>query len=627
MRRSAQTLGTIVATVGMLVATSGATPARQPPPRPLAEHPGNVFLAGEPAFLNLSDQLEGLWELRDAEGRVARQGQGPMTALPISNLAVGYYEFHRPSPGADDPIALAVLAPLRRPTPTDSPLGVDTSMAWFYTEDQQPSVASLCALAGMNWARDRFDWAATEPQAGKPISAEHYDRSVHAETAARLKVLQVNHTTPAWAGTDGHRFPLDLRETFYFHRRLAAHWRGEVLAFEPWNEPDLETFGNHTAGEIASFQKAAYWGVKAGNPRAIVCLAPLVYRRPHRLEEFRANEVWPYFDTFNFHHYVPTDRYPKLYADFRSASGGRPVWVTEACLPMEWAGDAGRQEPESPRGQAERVGRLLASALHEGPALVNYFCLPHYAEGTTQYGLLRRDLTPRPAYVALAAAGRLLAAARPLGRQNSEATNVHAYWFRARPDGRRRDVLVCWSEGEGRLSLPKPPIEAFDYLGREETARGQTTKLSPSPQYLVFPRGTASKVRPEPPPAAAPFLREKPCPLVLQAVWPPARTLPDGFGYRVEREESIPLFLYHFGNRAARGTVRVTAPWPTPLTTELTIHPEERIPLWLSLRNLPFRASDTNRLVELEGDFGPLGRTRLAFRVSIIDAARTGTSP
>ena len=57
-----------------------------------------------------------------------------------------------------------------------------------------------------------------------------------------------------------------------------------------------------------------------------------------------------------------------------------------------------------------------ALAIHEGAQAVFYFMLPHYVEGQTQFGVLRPDLTPRPAFVALAAAGRLLADAKPLGQ-------------------------------------------------------------------------------------------------------------------------------------------------------------------------------------------------------------------
>src|SRR2546430_11105371 len=46
--------------------------------------------------------------------------------------------------------------------------------------------------------------------------------------------------------------------------------------------------------------------------------------------------------------------------------------------------------------------------------------LPHYIEGQTQFGILHEDLTPRPAFVALAAVGRLLCDARPLGTWESD---------------------------------------------------------------------------------------------------------------------------------------------------------------------------------------------------------------
>ena len=47
-----------------------------------------------------------------------------------------------------------------------------------------------------------------------------------------------------------------------------------------------------------------------------------------------------------------------------------------------------------------------------------YFILGHYVERTLQYGLVHTDLTPRPAYIAFAAVGRLFNGAKPLGRVN-----------------------------------------------------------------------------------------------------------------------------------------------------------------------------------------------------------------
>ena len=82
-----------------------------------------------------------------------------------------------------------------------------------------------------------------------------------------LKILQVNHISPPWAAKDPTHFPDDLRDVYNFYRGLAKRWNGLADAIEPWNEPDLDIFGGHTGCEIASFQKAAFLGLKAGDPQ------------------------------------------------------------------------------------------------------------------------------------------------------------------------------------------------------------------------------------------------------------------------------------------------------------------------------------------------------------------------
>ena len=168
----------------------------------------------------------------------------------------------------------------------------------------------------------------------------------------------------------------------------ARDWQGQVLAFEPWNEADIPQFGGHTGAEMASFQKAAYLGLKAGNPRVTACLNVFASTRPSILADFHDNQAGPYLDTFNLHHYAGTDAYPGIYSAFRAVSAGKPLWVTECNVPVPWSGDPRAQEPSDRdlRVQAERVATVYAASLFEGAAATFYFMLPHYAEGQTQSG-------------------------------------------------------------------------------------------------------------------------------------------------------------------------------------------------------------------------------------------------
>ena len=77
------------------------------------------------------------------------------------------------------------------------------------------------------------------------------------------------------------------------------------------------------------------------------------------------------------------------------------MWLTECCLPVPWSGDKRVQEPTATdlRVQAERVIKVYTLSIHEGSAATFYFVLPNYVEQQVQFGLLHKDLTPRPGYL------------------------------------------------------------------------------------------------------------------------------------------------------------------------------------------------------------------------------------
>ena len=66
-----------------------------------------------------------------------------------------------------------------------------------------------------------------------------------------------------------------------FMRRLAAHFRGRVGAYEIWNEPDEGIFweGEATPDAYAALLKPAYSAVKSADPAAKVGVGGLVGQR------------------------------------------------------------------------------------------------------------------------------------------------------------------------------------------------------------------------------------------------------------------------------------------------------------------------------------------------------------
>jgi hypothetical protein len=602
---------------GVIFSAAAAEPIRTIP-RPLPSHPGNIFLVGETVTVPAPPGETNTWHAVDYEGRTVASGKVENGMAALGHLAAGYYEVTGDTQTNARGVSVGVLEPLRAPTPPDSPIGIDVAMAWCFRPDQWAAAASFCQLAGMNRVRDRASWPELEPKRGEMAANNRYDDALKLQDEMGLQVLTVSHIAPAWANTNATRMPLDLRDAYNFYRELAKRWRGKVETIEPWNEADIIEFGGHTGDEMASFQKAAYLGLKAGNPEMPVCENVFAIRRGTTLHNFNDNEAWPYFDTFNLHHYEPFTNYPKMYADFRAVSAGRPMWVTECSWTVHWSGDDQLKEldADNTRTQSERVPKTYALALNEGAKAIFFFMLPHYSERNIQYGLLHADLTPRPSYVALAAVGRFLADAQPLGRVQVPDNVVQGYLFRAQPDGHEADVLVIWytSEGEKDYELPQQPEAIFDLLGRPVPVTGKSLKLTRAPQYVLLAKDSRPVLLP--PVKSPPFLPGKPGVVVLQALLPVSDIDLQKSGYKlaVGQTNAVPVFLYNFGTTKVQGKLRVTAPpeWSVNFPAEVELEPGERKELTLALANA--KSWDKAATVGIKGDFGTVGEPVLSMR-------------
>ena len=612
-----------VGLVGLLIQALPVRAGERSIPAPDPGHPGNVFLEDERVQVPLPAGGGADWRLLDDEGREVRRGTAEAGEARPGRLPVGWYELTTEGNGGGTKrsVSLAVLARLRAPTPRSSPIALDVAMAWFYPTNRMSDAAKLCALAGVNWVRDRLSWPEMEPRPGEFAGPNRYDASAARQSAAGLQPLQVIHVSPAWANTNTARFPADLRDAFRFYRAMAQRWSGQLRAFEPWNEADIRDFGGHTGAEIASLQKAAYFGLKAGDSRLLVCQNVFAINRSATLEEFAANAPAPYFETMNLHHYIAFDAYPAWYAAFRAIASGRPLWVTECAMPVKWSGDPELKEPAAAdlRVQSERVAKVFAGALHEGAEQVFYFLLPHYAEGQTQFGIVRADLTPRPAYVALAAAGRLLADARPRGRIEPGDPGVRAYLFDARPDGQRRTVLVAWTTNQSaRLELPVAPAAAFNLLGQPLVVNGRALELTSAPRFAILPAAASLRgLAITPPPVPNHDRPGKPCPIVLQLRSTAAEVDFDKSVRWVREGEAqvLPVRVYNFSGRAARIQLRLLeapADWAVELPSTLSLAGDVDADLPVRISPSAGAGQVGMQRIRVEADAGRLGRAVLA---------------
>ena len=590
-----------------LLAAGAGQPHREIPV-PLPGHPGNIFLAGENVVVPIPATLG--WVLQDYDGRALGSPRIVNGAAQLGNLPVGFYRLVRPAEPKAEWVSIGVINRLKQATSFTSPICIDAAMAWFYKDPLQIKNASnLCALAGVNRVRDRLAWGEIETARRVFPQNTRYDASLHIQAAAGLQTLTVNHQSPAWATTDTEHFPPDLRDIYGFYKMVSARWKATAGAIEPWNESDIEGFGGQTGTEMAALQKAGYLGLKDGNPGITACLNVWAQHIRSKLQDFNENHAWAYFDTYNLHHYEDFEAYPGLYADHRAISAGKPLWVTECAVPVRWSGDPLRKELSDLdlKLQAERLAKVYACSIMQRASAVYYFILGDYVEGQTQFGIIRKDLTPRPAYVALAAAGRLLADAVPAGSMQVPK-GVHANLFSTRMDGQSRVVAMIWADKADSIepiALPAEPLAMYDVIGRQ-LPKSRTILPQASPIYAVLPADTPAQL--VPPPAPAKVLEARAGRVVLQPLWPRSRTALAQSSCRISlaAPSEFSVYAYNFGKSSVSGTVKATIEggWKVAGGGAITLTPMDRQKITLRITPGEPAAAGFVRL-HVSGDFGP----------------------
>ena len=120
-----------------------------------------------------------------------------------------------------------------------------------------------------------------QPGARNSSAVARYDRAVSLTRQSGSKVIVMVDRAPGWASGSSNieapaQNPADLAS---FMTWLATHYRGQVEAYEIWNEEDTTRFwpAGVNAGQYAAQLKAAYPAVKAGDPAAKVSSAGLAF--------------------------------------------------------------------------------------------------------------------------------------------------------------------------------------------------------------------------------------------------------------------------------------------------------------------------------------------------------------
>jgi hypothetical protein len=318
---------------------------------------------------------------------------------------------------------------------TPPAFGVQFHGMWSsYDDAQRAVILDQLAASGATWVRIDVSWAMLQPTGRDSYDlawgVPFVDRVLRMATARGLKPLVTLWLTPGWAnGGAGERtLPTDAQDYARAAGWAAHRWADVVPAWEIWNEPNDDYF-LRGADPVAYTRllQAAYPRIKAGSPSAQVVLGGPNQNDTTWLGKVYAAGAKGAFDVLATHPYMAVaDQAPELPDDgtrYRfthlasvhalmaaHGDGDKEIWATE----FGWSshantgGEANWERGVTPTQQGDFLVRALQLAATTMPYVTHLFWYTDrdYTAGNVQnsnYGLLDRDLKPKPAYAAVRA--------------------------------------------------------------------------------------------------------------------------------------------------------------------------------------------------------------------------------
>ena len=382
----------------------------------------------------------------------------------------------------------------------------------------------LIQAAGFKFIRMDFDWAGIERQKDaylwtgydqlmaelekrglRPVFILDYSNPLYEESVTSLNPLdQQPHTTLA-----SPQHPESVAAYARWAAAAATHFQGHHVIWEIWNEPNIQFWApKPDADQYSRLALAACRAIRQAEPQAtIVGPASSGFPWPF-LETFLKSGVLQYLDAVSVHPYRDYKRSPETaaedYQQLRELVNRYAPESRKGKIPIlsgEW-GYATHTKGLSLQTQAAFAARQqLANVLFGVPLSIWYDWKndgPDPAEREHNFGTVRSDLQPKPAFVAIQTLTRNLSGYRLEKRLTLESDQDFVLLC---ADASGNQKLAAWTAGAPHLVRVKARLKRGRQLNAK-TWDGQSFRpkldgeaivleLSAGPQYLELKNGAA----------------------------------------------------------------------------------------------------------------------------------------
>jgi hypothetical protein len=297
------------------------------------------------------------------------------------------------------PAAQAVRAPLA-PTADLRGTTIQRDLFGMHVFNLEDGVFPTVPIGAIRLWDNETTWSAIEPVQDQ-FNWGKLDTAVATARANGVTdILMVLAGTPAWATDDpasggaagvlpgAAGMPTNLADWDDWVRQVATRYKGQITAYQPWNEANLTTFSTGTPQEMAQLTKRAYDIIKSIDPNATV-VAPSTGTRlggpfkkfyPAYLRELKALG-WP-VDVWAAHTYpaslgTPVDRaaLARLYLSVLAAEGApdKPIWDTENNFGLAGPGPTNPDQDIVGARAADWTARTYLDSLRLGISRVYWY--------------------------------------------------------------------------------------------------------------------------------------------------------------------------------------------------------------------------------------------------------------
>jgi len=350
----------------------------------------------------------------------------------------------------------------------DSPFGMGIYPSHRTTGDETIRAAQLARDAGIRWTRDEIGWAGLQPTRGE-WRWQRFDRAVDTMRAHGIETLGLLCYSAPWAATGrrpdgtpaGESMP-DLDAWRGYVGGGVEHFRDRVHAWEMWNEPNNAGFwgGKPDPRAYARLLAAGYEAAKEADPTCWVMGCNMWAQMPYLRIVFEEGGL-DHLDIIGIHPY----RYPYTpeHSDFTGEmvevaalaaefGGVKPIWLSEvgyathtsAGGSSEWWAGAALMRTYLLAWSSGYVGKVFWYDFRDDGDDASY--------NEHNFGIIRRDWTPKMGYTGFKAMADALEGCRPDG-QFDLGRNVRALRFRKGTETR----LAAWAtEMNAKVPIPAP---------------------------------------------------------------------------------------------------------------------------------------------------------------------------